>query len=130
MMRLRSDLVMLCEAALDGKLDQVAAQWDPRPALGVVMAASGYPNDYHKGDVIRGLPAHDVPDGKIFHAGTARRNGEIVTAGGRVLCACALGDSVHKAKLRAYDLVREIHWEGAYFRTDIGYRAVAREQAR
>ena len=130
MMRLRSDLVTLCEAALDGKLDQVMAQWDPRPALGVVMAAAGYPNDYHKGDVIRGLPEHDVPDGKIFHAGTAQRDGEIVTAGGRVLCACALGDSVHKAKLRAYDLVREIHWEGAYFRTDIGYRAVAREQAR
>jgi phosphoribosylamine--glycine ligase len=128
MMRLRSDLVTLCEAALDGKLDQVKAQWDPRPALGVVMAAGGYPNDYRKGDPIRGLPSGDAPDAKVFHAGTARKDGEIVTAGGRVLCACALGESVYDAKLRAYELVHGIHWEGAYFRTDIGYRAIARER--
>jgi phosphoribosylamine--glycine ligase len=129
MMRLRSDLVTLCEAALDGRLDQVKAQWDPRPALGVVMTAGGYPNDYRKGDAIRGLPTADAPDAKVFHAGTARRDGEIVTAGGRVLCACALGGSVYYAKLRAYELVHGIHWEGAYFRTDIGYRAIAREQS-
>ena len=129
MMRLRSDLTTLCDAALDGKLDQIKAQWDPRPALGVVLAADGYPGDYHKGDVISGLPA-ETADAKVFHAGTAPKDGEIVTAGGRVLCACALGDTVYKAKLRAYDLVHQIRWDGVYYRTDIGYRAVAREQQR
>jgi len=129
MMRLRSDLTALCEAALDGKLDQIKAQWDPRPALGVVLAAEGYPGDYRKGDVIGGLPA-ETADAKVFHAGTAYRDGEIVTAGGRVLCACALGDNVYQAKLRAYDLVHQIRWDGMYYRSDIGYRAVAREQQR
>ena len=129
MMRLRSDLTTLCDAALDGKLDQIKAQWDPRPALGVVLAADGYPGDYRKGDVISGLPA-ETADAKVFHAGTAPKDGEIVTAGGRVLCACALGDTVYKAKLRAYDLVHQIRWDGVYYRTDIGYRAVAREQQR
>ena len=93
MMRLRSDLTALCEAALDGKLDQIKAQWDPRPALGVVMAAGGYPGDYRKGDAISGLPAQEAADAKVFHAGTLEKNGQIVTAGGRVLCACALGDT-------------------------------------
>jgi phosphoribosylamine--glycine ligase len=129
MMRLRSDLVALCEAALDGKLDQIKAQWDPRPALGVVLAAGDYPGEYRKGDVISGLPA-ETADTKVFHAGTMHRNGEIVTAGGRVLCACALGDTVYAAKLRAYDVVHQIRWDGVYYRSDIGYRAVAREQQR
>ena len=130
LMRLRSDLVDLCEAAVEGKLDQVKAQWDPRPALGVVMAAGGYPGEYRKGDIISGLPMEETPDAKVFHAGTAERDGRIVTAGGRVLCACALGDSVYEAKLRAYELVDRIRWDEAYYRTDIGYRAVAREQQR
>ena len=128
MMRLRSELTALCEAALDGKLDQIKAQWDPRPALGVVMAAGGYPGDYRKGDAISGLPAQEAADAKVFHAGTLEKNGQIVTAGGRVLCACALGDTVEKAKLRAYDLVHQIKWDDVYYRTDIGYRAVARER--
>ena len=128
MMRLRSDLTALCEAALDGKLDQIKAQWDPRPALGVVMAAGGYPGDYRKGDAISGLSAQEAADAKVFHAGTLEKNGQIVTAGGRVLCACALGDTVEKAKLRAYDLVHQIKWDDVYYRTDIGYRAVARER--
>jgi len=129
MMRLRSDLTALCEAALDGKLDQIKAQWDPRPALGVVMAAGGYPGDYRKGDAISGLSAQEAADAKVFHAGTLEKNGQIVTAGGRVLCACALGDTVEKAKLRAYDLVHQIKWDDVYYRTDIGYRAVARERS-
>jgi len=129
MMRLRSDLVSLVEAALDGRLDQTKAQWDPRPALGVVLAAGGYPGDYRKGDVIRGLPA-ETADSKVFHAGTAQHDGQIVTAGGRVLCACALADTVYKAKLRAYDVVHQIRWDEVYYRSDIGYRAVAREQRR
>jgi phosphoribosylamine--glycine ligase len=130
MMRLRSDLVALCEAALDGRLNQVKVQWDPRPALGVVLAAGGYPGDYRKGDVISGLPAQETADAKVFHAGTLEKNGQVVTAGGRVLCACALGDTVYKAKLRAYELVHQIHWDEMYYRSDIGYRAIAREQQR
>ena len=130
MMRLRSDLVGLCEAAVEGRLDQIKAQWDPRPALGVVMAAGGYPGEYHKGDIISGLPTAEVPDAKVFHAGTAEQDGQIVTAGGRVLCACALGDNVYQAKLRAYELVQQIRWDEAYYRSDIGYRAIAREQQR
>ena len=128
MMRLRSDLVALCDAALDGRLDQVSAEWDPRAALGVVLAAGGYPGNYRKGDAITGLPAHDAPDAKVFHAGTAERDGEIVTAGGRVLCAVGLGDSVSAAQARAYALTRQISWNGVYYRSDIGYRAIAREQ--
>jgi phosphoribosylamine---glycine ligase len=130
MMRLRSDLVGLCEAAVEGRLDRVKAQWDPRPALGVVMAAGGYPGAYRKGDIISGLPAAETADAKVFHAGTAEKDGQIVTAGGRVLCACALGESVYQAKLRAYELVQQIRWEDVYYRSDIGYRAVAREQQR
>ena len=130
MMRLRSDLVGLCEAAVEGRLDQIKAQWDPRPALGVVMAAGGYPGDYRKGDIISGLPTEELTDAKVFHAGTAQHDGQIVTAGGRVLCACALGDNVNQAKLRAYELVQQIRWDDVYYRTDIGYRAIAREQQR
>ena len=128
MMRLRSDLVALCNAALDRKLDTVSTEWDPRPSLGVVLAAGGYPANYHKGDVITGLPA-ETPTGKVFHAGTAVKDGQIVTNGGRVLCAVALGNTVAEAQTQAYELVKQIHWNGMYYRNDIGYRAIARENA-
>ena len=128
MLRLRSDLVALCQAALAGRLDEVEAQWDPRAALGVVLAAGGYPGDYRKGDVITGLPSAEIPGRKVFHAGTAERDGQVVTAGGRVLCATALGDSVLEAQQAAYELAQGIHWEGVYYRRDIGHRAIAREQ--
>jgi len=129
MMRLKSDFVELVDAALDARLDQVAADWDPRAALGVVMAAGGYPGSYAKGDAITGLPAREAPDAKVFHAGTALRDGEVVTSGGRVLCVTALGESVAAAQRRAYEVVRGIHWKHAQYRSDIGYRAIAREQA-
>ena len=129
LMRLRSDLVALCNAALDQQLDQVNAEWDERVALGVVMAAGGYPGNYHKGDIIEGLPAPDAdPDRKVFHAGTATKDGNIVTAGGRVLCNVALGHSVKEAQQAAYALTESIHWPNAFCRHDIGYRAIAREQ--
>jgi len=127
MMRLQSDLVELCNAAIDRKLDQVTAQWDSRNALGVVLAAGGYPASYNSGDVINGLESNTKTDRKIFHAGTAEKDGNIVTAGGRVLCAVALGDSVSEAQKKAYELVDEISWDKVYFRTDIGYRAIDRE---
>jgi phosphoribosylamine--glycine ligase len=128
MMRLRSDLVELCEATLDGCLDQEKANWDPRPALGVVMTAEGYPGHYRKGDIITGLiSATDKTDVKVFHSGTAAENRRIITNGGRVLCVTALGDTVNKAQVLAYDVVRQIHWDGVYYRTDIGYRAIDRE---
>jgi phosphoribosylamine--glycine ligase len=128
LMRLQSDLVMLCQAALDGRLADIGARWDDRVALGVVMAARGYPGSYAKGQVIRGLPSHDTPDCKVFHAGTVEKNGDVVTAGGRVLCVTALGEDVRAAQARAYEVVRGIEWEGRYFRNDIGYRAIARER--
>ncbi|MEO7558447.1 MAG: phosphoribosylamine--glycine ligase [Gammaproteobacteria bacterium] len=127
MLRLTSDLVDLLEAALDKRLDQIHAQWDERAAVGVVLAAAGYPGAYRTGAVIDGLAQPEGSGKKIFHAGTAMRDGAIVTAGGRVLCACALGTSVRAARDDAYDLVKKIHWEGMYYRTDIGYRAIARE---
>lgn len=129
MMRLRSDLPALCEAALNKRLDQIEAEWDPRPALGVVLAAGGYPGEYRKGEVISGLPAEENGDSKVFHAGTAARDGQVVTAGGRVLCVCALGDSVAQAQARAYQVAKDIHWNGVFYRHDIGYRAIAREQS-
>jgi phosphoribosylamine--glycine ligase len=128
LMRLRSDLVTLCQAALQERLDSVQADWDPRPALGVVMAAGGYPGSYRKGDVIRGLEQVRGDDLKVFHAGTASRDGEIVTNGGRVLCVTALGHGVAEAQRRAYEALARIHWEGVYYRRDIGYRALARER--
>lgn len=128
LMRLRSDLTGLCEAALDRRLDRVRAEWDSRASVGVVMAAGGYPEDYAKGDVISGLPRDELPGAKIFHAGTAERDGQVVTNGGRVLCVTALGDSVSEAQMLAYNLAKRISWKGAYYRTDIGYRAVAREK--
>ena len=127
MLRLRSDFAALCDAALDGRLDQVTTEWDPRPSLGVVMAAGGYPASYAKGAVITGLP-EETPETKVFHAGTAEADGAVVTSGGRVLCACALGDTVADAQAAAYALVKQIRWENAYYRGDIGYRAVARER--
>ena len=129
MMRLRSDLVELCELAVEGKLNQAEADWDPRASLGVVMAAGGYPDDYNKGDIILGLPEQDQENAKVFHAGTAERDGRVVTNGGRVLCAVALGDTVAQAQARAYELVKQINWNNVYYRDDIGYRAVARERS-
>ena len=128
MMRLHSDLPALCEAALDGRLDQVSMDWDPRAALGVVLAAGGYPDEVRKGDVIHGLEAAEKLSGKVFHAGTSSRDGEVVTAGGRVLCAVGLGSTVSAAQTAAYQLVDAISWEGMQCRRDIGYRAIAREQ--
>ena len=128
MMRLQSDLVEHIEAALDGALDGQTAAWDSRAALGVVLAAGGYPGSYRKGDVITGLPRQELADAKVFHAGTAMKDGEIVTAGGRVLCVVGLGETVAQAQARAYEIVEQIHWKDLYFRRDIGYRAIAREQ--
>jgi phosphoribosylamine---glycine ligase len=130
MMRMRSDLVALCEAALDGRLDSMHAEWDPRAALGVVLAAGGYPETVRKGDVIVGLDAAAKLPGKVFHAGTRTRGNDIVTNGGRVLCAVGLGESVSAAQTQAYALVDRISWTGMQCRRDIGFRAIAREQAR
>ncbi|AXQ13759.1 phosphoribosylamine--glycine ligase [Shewanella algae] len=128
MMRLKSDLVDLCLAACRGELDKVSAEYDQRAAVGVVMAAGGYPDDYRKGDVIEGLSLGNN-EAKVFHAGTKMVDGHVVTNGGRVLCATALGNTVTEAQQAAYALVDEVHWDDVYFRTDIGYRAIAREQA-
>jgi phosphoribosylamine--glycine ligase len=125
MMRLKSDLVTLCEAALAGELDKTTSDWDERPALGVVLAAGGYPDAYQKGAIISGLPSEAFEDRKVFHAGTAQIGDDIVTAGGRVLCACALGDDIKDAQDKAYALVRTIGWNGMYYRTDIGFKALA-----
>ena len=128
MMRLRSDLPALCEAALDGRLEQVQMDWDPRAALGVVMAAEGYPDTVRKGDRIDGLARAAALPGKIFFAG-ARADGEhVLTDGGRVLCAVGLGATVTAAQQQAYALVDSVSWRGAKFRRDIGFRAIAREQ--
>ncbi|MGI3003072.1 phosphoribosylamine--glycine ligase [Shewanella algae] len=128
MMRLKSDLVELCLAACRGELDKVSAEYDQRAAVGVVMAAGGYPDDYRKGDVIEGLSLGNN-EAKVFHAGTKMVDSHVVTNGGRVLCATALGNTVTEAQQAAYALVDEVHWDDVYFRTDIGYRAIAREQA-
>jgi phosphoribosylamine--glycine ligase len=126
--RMRSDLVALCEAALDGKLAGIEVDWDPRAAVGVVMAAGGYPDEVRKGDEIRGLDTAAQMPGKVFHAGTAlNAAGKVVTNGGRVLCAVGLGDSVRAAQQQAYALAGTICWEGLQYRRDIGYRAIARE---
>ncbi|WP_417579513.1 phosphoribosylamine--glycine ligase [Nitrincola sp.] len=127
MMRLKTSLAELCLAALDQRLDQVTAEWDDRPAVGIVMAAGGYPGDYRKGDEIE-LPTAETTDCKIFHAGTALKGDQVVTAGGRVLCVTALGDSVGDAQQRAYQTVHQVRWQDAFYRHDIGYRAIAREQ--
>ncbi|MEJ0037362.1 MAG: phosphoribosylamine--glycine ligase [Gammaproteobacteria bacterium] len=130
LMRLESDLTELCEAALEGRLDKVKAKWDARAALGVVLAAGGYPDTVRTGDVIEGLADAAKSPGKVFHAGTVlNENGEVVTNGGRVLCAVGLGTNVREAKSEAYALADSIHWSGLQYRRDIGYRAVERERA-
>lgn len=127
MMRLQSDLVELCLAGSTGRLDQVDSLWDDRAALGVVIAAGGYPDAYRKGDVIKGLPQTDNTDAKVFHAGTVLSGEDVTTAGGRVLCATALGESIAQAQQNAYQLTRQISWEGSFYRHDIGYRAINRK---
>jgi phosphoribosylamine--glycine ligase len=128
MMRLQTDLADLVEAAIDGRLDDARAEWDPRIALGVVLAAAGYPDNPRKGDRIEELPTVLSADAHVFHAGTAERGGELVTAGGRVLCVTALGDSVQAAQQRAYALAGAIRFDGCQYRRDIGHRAAARER--
>lgn len=129
MLRMKSDLVELCLAACEGKLDQKTSEWDERASLGVVMAAGGYPAHYSTGDRIDGLPLNAVDDGKVFHAGTRLSdNDDVLTNGGRVLCVTALGNSVGQAQQRAYELMATIHWDGCFCRRDIGYRAIARER--
>lgn len=127
MMRLKSDLVDLCLAALDGNLAQQKAIWDARPALGVVMAANGYPNTYDKGQTINGLESADERADravKIFHAGTQSEHGKTIAVGGRVLCATALGNEIAEARQRAYALAKSVHWQGCWYRDDIGHRAI------
>jgi phosphoribosylamine--glycine ligase len=124
MMRLQSDLVELCLAACQGELDSKSTQWDKRVSLGVVMAANGYPGSYQKGDLIENIPPQSTT-GKVFHAGTrSGPDGRILSDGGRVLCAVGLGDNIRDAQQRAYELIEKINWDSAYFRTDIGFKAL------
>jgi len=125
MMRLKSDLVDLLEHGINGTLDRVDAEWDRRVALGVVLAAGGYPDDPRRGDAISGLD-HASDGCKVFHAGTSLVDGKVVTSGGRVLCVTALGDTVRHAQRNAYAAVARIHFDGMQYRTDIGHRALAR----
>lgn len=127
LMRMKSDLVNLCQAAIEKSLNQVEIEWDAKIALGVVLCAGGYPEKYRKGDVIQGINSM-LPSGKVFHAGTILRDGQLLTNGGRVLCVTALADTVKEAQALAYKWIKDIHWEGMFYRTDIGYRAVARER--
>ena len=127
MMRLKSDLTALCLGALSGQLDRMEAIWDSRPALGVVLAAGGYPDTVRKGDLISGLPENEGLEIKVFHAGTRLEGDNVLTSGGRVLCVSALGESVRDAQEKVYQKIEDIHFEGMHFRQDIGYRAIARE---
>jgi phosphoribosylamine--glycine ligase len=127
LLRLQSDLLELIEAAIDGRLDAVEARWDPRPSLGVVMAAAGYPGTPRTGDIVNSFDAPDLDDTKVFHAGTRLLGGRTVTTGGRVLCVCALGETVAEAQRRAYADVAGISWHGEFHRHDIGWRAIERE---
>lgn len=131
LLRMKSDIVELCQAAIDGKLDQCSSDWDERAAVGIVLAAGGYPGSYNKGDVISGLPHTDTEGEKAFHAGTKLGPDGIgaVTSGGRVLCATALGNTVTEAQQRAYTLAKKIRWDGVFYRNDIAYRAIAREKS-
>jgi phosphoribosylamine--glycine ligase len=129
LMRLQSDLHRLCLEALEGRLDSATVDWDPRPALGVVLAAEGYPRAVREGDPLSGHEASDDPDVKVFHAGTRLAGDQVVTAGGRVLCVSALGATVQEAQHRAYQRIAAIRWQGMVFRRDIGHRAIARESA-
>ncbi len=126
LMRLDSDLLALLQAAVNGDPGQAPLRWKPQPALGVVMAAAGYPGDIRKSDVIDGLDAAPSPMTKVFHAGTRLDHGNIVTSGGRVLCVCSLGSDLSQARTRAYASAANIHWQGAHYRHDIGYRALIR----
>jgi phosphoribosylamine--glycine ligase len=128
MLRLRSDLVDLVEAAIDARLDSAKADWDPRKSLGVVMAAENYPGTPRLGDIINTWDTPDVENTKVFHAGTRVEGEHVVTSGGRVLCVCALGDTVAEAQQRAYAEVAGISWHGEFHRHDIGWRAIARER--
>ena len=128
LMRLQSDFAGLIEAGIDGRLGTVQPQWDPRPAVGVVMAAEGYPGKPRTGDTINAWDVPDLDDTKVFHAGTRIEGGHVVTAGGRVLCVCALGDTVEEAQKRAYSAVAGISWHGEFHRHDIGWRAIERER--
>ncbi len=125
MARLKTDLVTVVEHAVDGKLDQIELDWDRRTALGVVMAAGGYPDAPKKGDVITGIP-DETTDSMTFHAGTVLENGELKTSGGRVLCVVGLGDTVRVAHKHAYEAVDQIRFDGMQFRRDIGWRAMRR----
>jgi len=129
MLRMQSDLVELCLAGCAGELDQKEAVYDSRAAVGVVLAAANYPGEPQKGDVISGLDAGNNVDVKLFQAGTSEQNGQVVTNGGRVLCATALGHTVLEAQQKAYELAKQVSWDGLFYRSDIGYRAIAREQA-
>ncbi len=129
MLRLKSEFAGLIEAGLAKKLNETVAEWDERASLGVVMAAGGYPENVRKGDEIHGLPQTEVAGEKVFHAGTTLKDGKVVTSGGRVLCATALGKTVKEAQERAYALVKQVSWEGEFHRGDIGYRAIERGQA-
>ncbi|KLN97475.1 phosphoribosylamine--glycine ligase [Moellerella wisconsensis] len=126
MLRMESDLVELCLAGANGQLAGKKSQWNSCPALGIVIAAGGYPGDYRRGDIISGLEPTSSMETKVFHAGTAMKNGDIVTAGGRVLCVTALGNDIEQAQKNAYQAAKDIHWEGSFYRNDIGYRAIAR----
>ena len=129
MMRLQSSFARLCLAGAKGELDSVQPQWDSRTALGVVMAAGGYPVDYRKGDLITGIDDANSDNCKVFHAGTQLEGNDVLTNGGRVLCVTALGESAGAAQKAAYEGVAKVQWQDAYNRTDIGYRAIAREEA-
>jgi phosphoribosylamine--glycine ligase len=128
MLRLQSDVLPLLEGAVDALMAGVGALWDPRPAVGVVMAAQNYPGTPRTGDAISGLDAPASADTKVFHAGTKLEGEQVLTTGGRVLCACALGQTVAEAQSRAYAAAAPIAWTGEFHRTDIGWRAIAREQ--
>ena len=126
MMRMKSDLVALCLAGAKGQLAGLSSEWDQRPALGIVIAAGGYPADYRQGDVIKGLDKDEAIDSKVFHAGTAIKDDQVITTGGRVLCVTALGEDIAQAQRNAYAAAKDIRWEGSFYRHDIGYRAIAR----
>jgi phosphoribosylamine--glycine ligase len=125
MMRLKSDLLTLLEHAVAGRLHLVEANWDRRVALGVVLAAANYPGTPRIGDAISGLP-QSTDDSHVFHAGTSEQEGQVVTAGGRVLCVTTLSDNIRQAQKRAYDLIVGIHFDGMQYRRDIGHRAISR----
>ncbi len=127
MLRMKSDLVELCGAAIDGRLNQCTSEWDDRASVGIVLAAGGYPGSYNKGDAISGLPETETAGEKVFHAGTRLNGDQVVTNGGRVLCATALGQTVTEAQQRAYKVARGIQWDGVFYRSDIAHRAIARE---